>query len=311
MVESRCVLVPGHWAGVFGHQWSIPCLINLAGGSFLGFGAYKAREPSIQVCELPALPPVAHPGFTQVTTPTSFLFLVSLFSVAYRSTLPLPLGANSSYILTSLLPHNRHLYFPVQFPWFFLAVLFPAIPYPRLTLMDPELVHSMENLQFTEAESSSIVVDSPYEERDSTLWLVGSVITTKLKPMAGPRKKSGIEYFDSSAPMKATAAHVGEATAAPVGEASARYTGMVVWLKLPPATDGLDQPAPSDSSLPLRAAVEGQCAESVLTDKVVDSIATRSDPTDAAAKIVVDIVAAPLAPVVTTTDPPQKVAASL
>ncbi|KAK8586387.1 hypothetical protein V6N13_009980 [Hibiscus sabdariffa] len=230
MVESRCVLVPGHWAGVFGHQWSIPCLINLAGGSFLGFGficgsgAYKAREPSIQVCELPALPPVAHPG-----------------------------------------------------PWVF-------------HMRSPDHVNNgMQDLH-----------EFPY-------FLANCVC----RIYAGPRKKSGIEYFDSSAPMKATAAHVGEATAAPVGEASARYTGMVVWLKLPPATDGLDQPAPSDSSLPLRAAVEGQCAESVLTDKVVDSIATRSDPTDAAAKIVVDIVAAPLAPVVTTTDPPQKVAASL
>ncbi|KAK8523690.1 hypothetical protein V6N12_013775 [Hibiscus sabdariffa] len=266
LVESRCVLVPGHWAGVFGHRWSIPCLINWAGG------AYKAREPSIQVYELPALPPVAHPGpwVFHMRSPdhvNNGMQDLHEFPYFWQT-----VSAGFTQILTSLLPHNCHLLFPVQFPWFFLAVLFPAIPYPPLTLMDPELVHSMENLQFTEAESSSIVVDSPYEERDSALWLVGSVLTTKMihgdsicrifrfvwksknvseiielrpnfflikpvdeaakdlilkrrpwtKPMAGPRKKSSIEYFDSGAPMKATAVPVGEATTAPVGKTSAR-----------------------------------------------------------------------------------------
>ncbi|KAL4297820.1 hypothetical protein GQ457_12G013390 [Hibiscus cannabinus] len=45
--------------------------------------------------------------------------------------------------------------------------------------MDSALLHSMENLQFTEEESGSVVIDSPSDEGDSSLWLVGRVITNK------------------------------------------------------------------------------------------------------------------------------------
>ncbi|KAL4386622.1 hypothetical protein GQ457_09G020910 [Hibiscus cannabinus] len=45
--------------------------------------------------------------------------------------------------------------------------------------MDSELICSMENLQFTAAESESIMVEPPCEAGDSGLWLVGSVISTK------------------------------------------------------------------------------------------------------------------------------------
>ncbi|KAL4297003.1 hypothetical protein GQ457_12G013540 [Hibiscus cannabinus] len=45
--------------------------------------------------------------------------------------------------------------------------------------MDPELIHSMENLQFTAAETESVVVEPPCEVGDSGLWLAGSVISSK------------------------------------------------------------------------------------------------------------------------------------
>ncbi|KAK9031981.1 hypothetical protein V6N11_056266 [Hibiscus sabdariffa] len=46
--------------------------------------------------------------------------------------------------------------------------------------MDSELLHSMETLQFTEAESGSVVMESPGDEGESSLWLVGSVVTNKI-----------------------------------------------------------------------------------------------------------------------------------
>ncbi|KAK8684350.1 hypothetical protein V6N13_040380 [Hibiscus sabdariffa] len=50
-----------------------------------------------------------------------------------------------------------------------------------LLSMDSELLHSMENLQFTEAESVSVVMEPPCDDGDgdSALWLVGSVISNK------------------------------------------------------------------------------------------------------------------------------------
>ncbi|KAK8523686.1 hypothetical protein V6N12_013771 [Hibiscus sabdariffa] len=45
--------------------------------------------------------------------------------------------------------------------------------------MASDLIHSMENLQFTEAESGSVVVEPPCEAGDSGLWLVGSVFSSK------------------------------------------------------------------------------------------------------------------------------------
>ncbi|KAL4296368.1 hypothetical protein GQ457_12G013560 [Hibiscus cannabinus] len=45
--------------------------------------------------------------------------------------------------------------------------------------MDPELIHSMENLQFTAAETESVVVEPPCEVGDPGLCLVGSVISSK------------------------------------------------------------------------------------------------------------------------------------
>ncbi|KAL4342462.1 hypothetical protein GQ457_08G033240 [Hibiscus cannabinus] len=45
--------------------------------------------------------------------------------------------------------------------------------------MASELVYSMENLQFTEAETESVVLETPCEAGDSVLWLVGSVISSK------------------------------------------------------------------------------------------------------------------------------------
>ncbi|KAK9031996.1 hypothetical protein V6N11_056281 [Hibiscus sabdariffa] len=45
--------------------------------------------------------------------------------------------------------------------------------------MDSELLHSMENLQFTEAESGSVVMESPGDEGESSLWLGGSVVSNK------------------------------------------------------------------------------------------------------------------------------------
>ncbi|KAK8503541.1 hypothetical protein V6N11_025435 [Hibiscus sabdariffa] len=50
---------------------------------------------------------------------------------------------------------------------------------PSLLVMDSELIHSMENLQFTAAESESVVMEPPCEVGDSGLWLVGSVISSK------------------------------------------------------------------------------------------------------------------------------------
>ncbi|KAL4296049.1 hypothetical protein GQ457_12G013320 [Hibiscus cannabinus] len=49
----------------------------------------------------------------------------------------------------------------------------------HLQRMASELVYSMENLQFTEAETESVVLETPCEAGDSELWLVGSVISSK------------------------------------------------------------------------------------------------------------------------------------
>ncbi|KAL4339651.1 hypothetical protein GQ457_08G033250 [Hibiscus cannabinus] len=45
--------------------------------------------------------------------------------------------------------------------------------------MAAELIQSMENLQFTEEESESVVFEPPRETGDSGLWLVGSVVSSK------------------------------------------------------------------------------------------------------------------------------------
>ncbi|KAK8982826.1 hypothetical protein V6N11_060147 [Hibiscus sabdariffa] len=44
--------------------------------------------------------------------------------------------------------------------------------------MDSDILNSMENLHFTEAESETVITEPvSTEEEDSSLWLVGSVIT--------------------------------------------------------------------------------------------------------------------------------------
>ncbi|KAK8590495.1 hypothetical protein V6N13_057388 [Hibiscus sabdariffa] len=45
--------------------------------------------------------------------------------------------------------------------------------------MDSELIYSMENLQFTEVETASVVFEPPCDDGDSALWLVGSVVSNK------------------------------------------------------------------------------------------------------------------------------------
>ncbi|KAL4295395.1 hypothetical protein GQ457_12G013690 [Hibiscus cannabinus] len=69
----------------------------------------------------------------------------------------------------------------------YLSRWFPCYAHLHLSLffsfllqhMAAELIQSMENLQFTEEESESVVVESPREAGDSELWLVGSVISSK------------------------------------------------------------------------------------------------------------------------------------
>ncbi|KAK8523707.1 hypothetical protein V6N12_013792 [Hibiscus sabdariffa] len=61
-------------------------------------------------------------------------------------------------------------------PWSICYSSLSQLP-PFSLLMDSKLIYSMENLQFTAAESESIVVEPPCEAGDSGLWLVGSVIS--------------------------------------------------------------------------------------------------------------------------------------
>ncbi|KAK8684372.1 hypothetical protein V6N13_040402 [Hibiscus sabdariffa] len=54
----------------------------------------------------------------------------------------------------------------------------PAFHLLCIQLMDSEILNSMENLHFTEEESESVIIEpNAIEEEDSSLWLVGSVIT--------------------------------------------------------------------------------------------------------------------------------------
>ncbi|KAK8534615.1 hypothetical protein V6N12_057259 [Hibiscus sabdariffa] len=53
-----------------------------------------------------------------------------------------------------------------------------AILYPWLFYMNPVLLSAMENLNFTE-EEAVVITDIPVEDEDSSLWLVGSVISRK------------------------------------------------------------------------------------------------------------------------------------
>ncbi|KAL4342320.1 hypothetical protein GQ457_08G033220 [Hibiscus cannabinus] len=66
---------------------------------------------------------------------------------------------------------------------------------PSSSLMDSELIYSMENLQFTAAEAESIVVEPPCEAGDSGLWLVGSVISTKAVDGDSPVEKAAREMI--------------------------------------------------------------------------------------------------------------------
>ncbi|KAL4347498.1 hypothetical protein GQ457_17G013380 [Hibiscus cannabinus] len=73
--------------------------------------------------------------------------------------------------------HDTLLYLPGRS--FGLSSLISCIPSYLFLSMDSELLHSMENLQFTEEESGSVVMESPCDEGESSLWLVGSVVTNK------------------------------------------------------------------------------------------------------------------------------------
>ncbi|KAK9009216.1 hypothetical protein V6N11_035761 [Hibiscus sabdariffa] len=81
--------------------------------------------------------------------------------------------------------HDTLLYLPGR--RFGLSSLVSRIPSSLFLSMDSELLLSMENLQFTEEESGSVVMEPPGDEGESSLWL---------KPASGSRRKQGIEYFD-------------------------------------------------------------------------------------------------------------------
>ncbi|KAK8684397.1 hypothetical protein V6N13_040427 [Hibiscus sabdariffa] len=73
--------------------------------------------------------------------------------------------------------HDTLLYLPGR--RFGLSSLVSRIPSSLFLSMDSELLLSMENLQFTEEESGSVVMEPPGDEGESSLWLVGSVVTNK------------------------------------------------------------------------------------------------------------------------------------
>ncbi|KAK9009208.1 hypothetical protein V6N11_035753 [Hibiscus sabdariffa] len=105
----------------------------------------------------------------------AFLFLdLHPFSGSCRYSFPLLPRATFPLASWRLLHHGLCPYLSRWLPW--------SIYYSfstHLQRMASDLIHSMENLQFTEAESESVVVEPPCEAGDSGLWLVGSVISSK------------------------------------------------------------------------------------------------------------------------------------
>ncbi|KAL4297875.1 hypothetical protein GQ457_12G013550 [Hibiscus cannabinus] len=69
-------------------------------------------------------------------------------------------------------------FFLASFAIFVSSSSLPAFYLLYLQQMDSEILSSMENLHFTEEEFESVIIEPPAtEEEDSSLWLVGSVIT--------------------------------------------------------------------------------------------------------------------------------------
>ncbi|KAL4339612.1 hypothetical protein GQ457_08G033210 [Hibiscus cannabinus] len=81
--------------------------------------------------------------------------------------------------IVGLLPWWSLLYLMDGAQGFFLLNFCVSNFSPCLPLMDPKLIYSMENLQFTEAESGSVVTETPCNVEDSGLRLVRSIITNK------------------------------------------------------------------------------------------------------------------------------------
>ncbi|KAK8973023.1 hypothetical protein V6N11_047026 [Hibiscus sabdariffa] len=111
----------------------------------------------------------------QVIFSPTFLFLdLHPFFGSCRYSFPLLPRATFPLASWRLLHHGLCLYLSRWLPWsiyYFFST--------HLHRMASDLIHSMENLQFTEAESGSVVVEPPCEAGDSGLWLVGSVFSSK------------------------------------------------------------------------------------------------------------------------------------
>ncbi|KAK8660476.1 hypothetical protein V6N13_051402 [Hibiscus sabdariffa] len=110
-------------------------------------------------------------------SPGPFVFIWAIFAdPIYSPTYSFPLLPRATFPLASwrLLHHGLCLYLSRWLPWsiyYFFST--------HLHRMASDLIHSMENLQFTEAESGSVVVEPPCEAGDSGLWIVGSVFSSK------------------------------------------------------------------------------------------------------------------------------------
>ncbi|KAK9032009.1 hypothetical protein V6N11_056294 [Hibiscus sabdariffa] len=133
----------------------------------------------------------------QVSSLTVILFLASA-SLPFLCRYMLPRIMRATSPCASWKPALTGLcfYFWGETHWSLCTSIFISETYsssvisPSLLVMDSELIHSMGNLQFTVAESESVVMEPPCEVGDSGLWLVGSVISSK-----AVNSDSGIEYF--------------------------------------------------------------------------------------------------------------------
>ncbi|KAK8559257.1 hypothetical protein V6N13_098837 [Hibiscus sabdariffa] len=99
-----------------------------------------------------------------------------------------PVASRSQTFLSPILHSSSHiLWWPSTLQHYLLrkdsgliAYWLNSLFYLLLFLMDPDLLHSMENLQFTEAEAEMVVIVPVAEDEGTSLWLVGSVITDKV-----------------------------------------------------------------------------------------------------------------------------------